>query len=120
MFWTILNENRVAIGHEDLPEGIRPSSFLCIREKGPLGYQYNDGNWVLYVPQISEEEKSKTVRDKRNEILKNEIDIINPMWWNSMTSEQQQNWQNYRQALLDIPQQQGFPFEIIWPEKPTQ
>jgi hypothetical protein len=24
----------------------------------------------------------------------------------------------YRQALRDVPQQQGFPQEIIWPEKP--
>lgn len=24
----------------------------------------------------------------------------------------------YRQALRDIPQQEGFPFDIVWPEKP--
>ena len=27
-------------------------------------------------------------------------------------------WQTYRQALRDVPQQEGFPQEIIWPEKP--
>ena len=25
---------------------------------------------------------------------------------------------NYRQALRDIPEQEGFPFDIVWPEKP--
>ena len=29
-------------------------------------------------------------------------------------------WQTYRQALRDVPQQEGFPQEIIWPEKPEQ
>lgn len=24
----------------------------------------------------------------------------------------------YRQALRDIPQQEGFPYNVVWPEKP--
>lgn len=28
------------------------------------------------------------------------------------------NWAKYRQALRDLPQQEGFPYVIIWPEKP--
>ena len=24
----------------------------------------------------------------------------------------------YRQALRDVPEQEGFPFDVIWPEKP--
>ena len=27
-------------------------------------------------------------------------------------------WARYRQALRDLPQQPGFPFDIRWPEKP--
>lgn len=27
-------------------------------------------------------------------------------------------WAAYRQALRDIPQQQGFPANVIWPQKP--
>lgn len=27
-------------------------------------------------------------------------------------------WAAYRQALRDVPQQEGFPTNIIWPEKP--
>lgn len=27
-------------------------------------------------------------------------------------------WQPYRQALRDVPQQNGFPHDIIWPDKP--
>lgn len=31
-----------------------------------------------------------------------------------------QGWKDYCQALRDIPTQEGFPFNIIWPQKPEQ
>lgn len=30
-----------------------------------------------------------------------------------------QAWLDYRQALRDITEQQGFPTEVVWPEAPT-
>lgn len=30
-----------------------------------------------------------------------------------------QKWSRYRQELRDIPQQNGFPTQIIWPEQPN-
>ena len=27
-------------------------------------------------------------------------------------------WAVYRQAMLDVPQQEGFPNEVAWPNKP--
>ena len=58
------------------------------------------------------EQKSSSEREKRNTLLA-ETD-----WWaNSdvtMTDEQRA----YRQALRDIPQQEGFPTNIVWPTKP--
>lgn len=36
----------------------------------------------------------------------------------SDTPEPSQEWLDYRQALRDVPQQPGFPQNIIWPEKP--
>jgi hypothetical protein len=30
----------------------------------------------------------------------------------------QEAWAAYRQALRDIPQQEGFPSNVVWPEKP--
>ena len=27
-------------------------------------------------------------------------------------------WAKYRQSLRDIPQQPGFPYDVVWPEKP--
>jgi hypothetical protein len=58
------------------------------------------------------------IRDQRNELLKQADIAVHPDRWAKMTAEQQAAWSNYRQALRDIPLQEGFPMEIIWPEKP--
>ena len=38
----------------------------------------------------------------------------------SDTREPSQEWLEYRQALRDVPQQPGFPQNIIWPEEPPK
>lgn len=60
------------------------------------------------------------IRNERDLRLKNDVDqiVTNPFRWADMTAEQQQAWATYRQALLDIPQQAGFPTDITWPTKP--
>lgn len=74
-------------------------------------------------------EKKKTAADARNELAKDmrghrdlllisTVDRINAVWWNKMSDEDKQKWMEYRQALLDVPQQSGFPEEIMWPEHP--
>lgn len=60
------------------------------------------------------------VRLNRNSLLSREVDplVTNPLRWGSLTAEQQQAWADYRQALLDLPQQEGFPHTVVWPTKP--
>lgn len=54
----------------------------------------------------------------RNKLLLDGPDRISPMWWLSMTIEKQQAWAQYRQDLLDVPNQPGFPVDISWPVAP--
>ena len=35
-----------------------------------------------------------------------------------LTDEQKTAWGTYRQALRDVPAQDGFPWEITWPSEP--
>jgi hypothetical protein len=60
------------------------------------------------------------VRYDRDNRLKSHVDPIvsNPLRWASMSSEKQGEWMTYRQALLDVPQQAGFPHNVVWPIKP--
>lgn len=43
----------------------------------------------------------------------------NQFFWSALTAEQQAERLAYRQTLLDVPQQAGFPIDIIWPAYPT-
>jgi hypothetical protein len=42
------------------------------------------------------------------------------MRWETMEDTKKTAIRNYRKALLDIPQQTGFPWEIEWPTKPEK
>jgi len=59
------------------------------------------------------------VRTRRNAALR-ELDTVvsNPLRWAEYTAEQQADFATYRQELLDVPQQEGFPSLIDWPVEP--
>ena len=61
---------------------------------------------------------SGEIRAQRDHRLRWDVDSMNPIRWAALTSEQQTAMTNYRQQLLDVPLQEGFPWEIAWPEKP--
>ena len=89
-----------------------------------VDYVDGDNNTITAASQIIEYENNKLkveesgVRAKRDMLLSSDIDVINAVRWNSFTTEQQAAWTQYRQDLLNIPQQQGFPFNVTWPTKP--
>jgi hypothetical protein len=76
------------------------------------------GEVAEYTPP-SNEELAAQVRAQRNELLA-ELDTLvnNPLRWASYTEEYKTALATYRQALLDVPAQSGFPTEVVWPDKP--
>jgi len=58
------------------------------------------------------------VRAERDRLLVTVVDplVSNPLRWSDLTTETQVAWATYRSALLDVPQQEGFPDTITWPE----
>ena len=80
-------------------------------------------NFTAYVAPTQEEldaAKAQAVRADRDQRLL-VVDTIagNALRWASLSAEQQAEWAAYRQALLDIPQQAGFPNNITWPQEPS-
>jgi hypothetical protein len=81
---------------------------------------------ITEVPLTDEEiahgaaERIKGEREIRDKILVEEVDPIvsNTLRWNDMTDAKRTEWTNYRQALLDVPEQDGYPDNITWPTKP--
>lgn len=58
-------------------------------------------------------------RNLRNKLLRDHIDTINPIRYAALTDVQRREIETYRQALLDIPQQTGWPSDVEWPTKPS-
>jgi len=80
------------------------------------------GDVAAYVPPTQVEldaTLSEQLREERDGLLL-EVDAIvgNALRWGSLSAEQQNVWAVYRQALLDVPQQAGFPNDVVWPVKP--
>ena len=79
-------------------------------------------DFAAYVAPTAEElatAAAAEVRSKRNQLLR-EVDVFvgNPLRWAALSSNEQTAWATYRTALLDVPQQSGFPSTITWPTAP--
>jgi hypothetical protein len=75
----------------------------------------------LLVMRAEEEAKAPDyAREKRDALLLSNVDPIvsNTLRLNDMSEDKRTEWTSYRQALLDIPEQSGFPNDITWPTKP--
>ena len=75
-----------------------------------------------YVPPTQEELdelKAIEVRRWRDILLQEQVDsyVMNFMRWDEQPEEKQNKIRDYRQKLLDVPQQEGFPHNVTWPEK---
>jgi len=76
-------------------------------------WDYTSKQWLIDSTTIISQ-----IRNIRNDLL-SQIDRVNPVWYSTLTADQQNQLIAYRQALLDVPQQSGFPATIEWPTKPT-
>jgi hypothetical protein len=90
------------------------------RNDGEIGWTLLvNGEWDTGIVEPTLEEKIQLARQRRDKFLITVVDTMNAVRWETLTTEQKQEWMNYRQNLLDIPQQSGFPNNIIWPTKPN-
>ncbi len=76
-------------------------------------FDYAQGTWTINI-----DETIGLIRYQRN-IRLGDIDRVNPIWYASLSPEQQAELIVYRQALLAVPQQSGFPAQVEWPAKPA-
>lgn len=83
-------------------------------------YRIENDQAVLIVPDNANliQQQHQSIRTERDQLLF-QVDHVNPVWYAALTDQQQVELQTYRQALLDVPQQAGFPTGIDWPAKPT-
>ena len=93
--------------------------FICQAVK----HDYISGNFTEinecpdWKIQLEKEVLSLDVRLERNKLLSYTDHLIQSDY--PISDEKKQEIKVYRQALRDIPQQDGFPDNIVWPDKPV-
>jgi hypothetical protein len=75
-------------------------------------------DFAAYVAPTAEElaaTAAAEIRSQRDQLLL-EVDAFvgNPLRWAALSSDKQAEWVTYRTALLNVPQQSGFP-NVTWP-----
>ncbi|MGJ8660395.1 MAG: tail fiber assembly protein [Bacteroidota bacterium] len=80
--------------------------------------------FAAYVPPTQaelDEAAAQAVRATRDMKIAAEVDPIagNALRWAALDADTQAAWAAYRQALLDVPAQAGFPHNVTWPEVPS-
>ena len=79
--------------------------------------QYAEIAPIPAVPELTEEQQKMQVRAQRNSLLT--LCDWTQLPDAPLTAEQKQEWAEYRQALRDVPEQTGFPENVIWPSTPS-
>lgn len=79
-------------------------------------------DFAAYVPPTEAETSALLAveirRDRNIRLL--DVDSVagNPLRWADLSEDVRGVWATYRQKLLDVPQQSGFPDTVVWPAFP--
>jgi len=109
--------NKYAIIIDDIVSNVVISDFPLEDNWYPCSDEIIIGDLLVdgvVTPKMSRADWERYERDIR---LERDVDPIagNALRWADLSSEEQLKLATYRQALLDIPEQKGFPEDVIWP-----
>ena len=113
-YWQTISEptddHRAAYPEGTVEVPLRPSRL----------HTWSGSVWVAPTQAEIDAEAAADVRATRDGLLAGTVDplVSNPLRWGEMTTEAQADWAAYRRALLDVPEQVGFPHTIVWPLSP--
>lgn len=99
----------VCVSNEDYAN---EQNWTLLPEGAGIGWLYDGQKWInTNQPTIAQ--LAESARNTRNQKLK----LCD---WTQLPDApvNKQAWADYRQELRDIPQQNGFPTEINWPQEP--
>lgn len=114
----VISHTTITPHDEEMRELIRRFA----QEEGYREKRGEDLSWsVEKIPEKTEAEKredaEKSVRAKRDSLI-SETDYLLASDY-PISAEDWEAVKVYRQALRDVPQQEGFPFDVVWPDLPV-
>ena len=83
-----------------------------------------DGNWIQTWNQIdaSQSEIDSRIENKWQEVRNLRDELLTQSDWTQLsdvTANNKSQWITYRQELRAVPEQNTFPYTVIWPTMPT-
>lgn len=99
------------------PEYAASQGWVELPEGVGIGWSFDGSGEPLPPPPDTEGEAARVRAERDKKLAESDVMVL-PDRWNAMTTEQQQAWAAYRQALRDVPEQEGFPWNVQWPEQP--
>lgn len=108
---------RIVLDSEDQWIAV-PGEELAPNHDADIGWTWNGSDWIVPYTGPSLEDRIRDARILRDKYLSQNVDSLNGLRWELLSEETKQEYRLYREALLDVPQQEGFPDNIIWPVKP--
>ena len=114
----VISHTTITPHDEEMRELIRRFA----QEEGYREKRGEDLSWsVEKIPEKTEAEKreeaEKSVRAKRDSLI-SETDYLLASDY-PISAKDLETVKVYRQALRDVPQQEGFPFDVVWPDLPV-
>ena len=110
--------------HSQTPHDIEMRSLIqkFAQEEGYREKRGEDLSWsVEKIPEKTPEEKiaetEEEVRSKRDRLIADTDYLLMNDY--PISEEDLEVVKAYRTALRDVPQQEGFPYEVVWPEVPS-
>ena len=110
------------LGLYKLKETIVPETtrYQAVEEVMPV---LVDGQWTQQwnIIEFSEEEKKATTAAKSRTAREDRNMRLADCDWTQLPDApvDHAEWAAYRQALRDVTSQPGFPWEVVWPEQPS-
>lgn len=113
----VISHTTITPHDEEMRELIRRFA----QEEGYREKRGEDLSWsVEKIPEKTEAEKreeaEKSVRAKRDSLISDTDYLLTPDY--PISPDELEVVKAYRTALRDVPQQEGFPYDVAWPELP--
>ena len=94
-----------------------PEAAVWCNTRGDCSIQQVDGGYqIIQNPEPDDSTVAKTIRDKRDNLISETDYYLMPDY--PSNPQNLEELKVYRQALRDVPKQEGFPRDVHWPDVP--
>lgn len=94
-----------------------PEAALWCNTRGDCSIQQVDGGYqIIQNPEPDDSMVAKAIRDKRDKLIGETDYYLMPDY--PSNPQNLEELKVYRQALRDVPKQEGFPRDVRWPDVP--